>query len=81
LILAGVGRVWIEWFRPDQPRVPGTAISYSRIVAILMTIAGVIWLLIRYEVIRLPFISPGSPSYVVTESDTSQPEVQGSDAG
>jgi phosphatidylglycerol:prolipoprotein diacylglycerol transferase len=28
MILAGVGRFIIEWFRPDQPRVPGTDISY-----------------------------------------------------
>jgi phosphatidylglycerol:prolipoprotein diacylglycerol transferase len=78
LILAGVGRVWIEWFRPDQPRVPGTAISYSRIVAVLMTIAGVIWLLLRYEVIHLPFISPGSSSYAPSSSDSSQLEDQAS---
>jgi prolipoprotein diacylglyceryltransferase len=63
LILAGVGREIIEFFRPDQPRVPGTDISYSRIVAGLMIIAGVVWLLIRYEVIRLSFVSPGPESY------------------
>jgi phosphatidylglycerol:prolipoprotein diacylglycerol transferase len=76
LILAGVGRVWIEWFRPDQPRVPGTSISYSSIVAVVMTIAGVLWLLIRYEVIHLPFIGPGSSSYVLASSAASQPEDQ-----
>lgn len=76
LILAGVGRVWIEWFRPDQPRVPGTAISYSSIVAVVMTIAGVLWLLIRYEVIHLPFIAPGSSSYVLASSEASRPEDQ-----
>ena len=63
LILAGVGREIIEFFRPDQPRVPGTAISYTRIVAGLMTIVGVIWLLVRYEVIDLPFLSPGPATY------------------
>jgi prolipoprotein diacylglyceryltransferase len=79
LILAGVGRVWIEWFRPDQPRVPGTAISYSRIVAIVMTISGVVWLLMRYEVIHLPFISPGSSSYAVTSAESSGPEAETSE--
>jgi phosphatidylglycerol:prolipoprotein diacylglycerol transferase len=73
LILAGAGRVWLEWFRPDQPRVPGTAISYSRIAAALMTLAGVIWLLLRYDVIRLSFISPGSSSYEVRPREESQP--------
>jgi phosphatidylglycerol:prolipoprotein diacylglycerol transferase len=74
LILAGVGRVWIEWFRPDQPRIPGTAISYSSIVAVLMTIAGAIWLLVTYEVIRLPFLSPGPPSYALASSDGAESE-------
>jgi phosphatidylglycerol:prolipoprotein diacylglycerol transferase len=63
LVLAGVGREIIEFFRPDQPRVPGTDISYSRVVAGLMIIIGVVWLLIRYEVIRLSFVSPGPESY------------------
>lgn len=55
LVLAGIGRVLIETFRPDQPVVPGTALSYSRLVALLMALAGVILLLGRYQVIRLPF--------------------------
>jgi phosphatidylglycerol:prolipoprotein diacylglycerol transferase len=63
LILAGVGRVIIESFRPDQPRIPGTDFSYSRLIAILMAIGGVFWLLVRYEVIRLPFLSPGRETY------------------
>jgi len=65
LILAGVGRVLIESFRPDQPRVPGTDISYTRIVAILMTIVGTVSLLVKYEVLRLPFLSPGPASYAI----------------
>jgi phosphatidylglycerol:prolipoprotein diacylglycerol transferase len=72
VILEGVGRVWIENFRPDQPRVPGTDLSYTRIVAILMAVVGIVWLLIRYEVIRLPFLPVGSSSYVYApESDGS----------
>jgi phosphatidylglycerol:prolipoprotein diacylglycerol transferase len=74
LVLAGVGREVIEFFRPDQPRVPGTDISYTRIVAGLMIIAGVIWLLIRYQVIRLSFLSPGPESYAVAPPSTSQAE-------
>ncbi|MBG0787079.1 MAG: prolipoprotein diacylglyceryl transferase, partial [Anaerolineaceae bacterium] len=46
LILAGVGRNVIEFFRPDQPTFPGTAFSYSRFFAILMALAGVILVLI-----------------------------------
>lgn len=75
LILAGLGRQIIEFFRPDQPRVPGTDISWSRVVAALMMLAGVIVILVQYEVIRLPFLSPGSPEYsyvpVEASSETS----------
>jgi phosphatidylglycerol:prolipoprotein diacylglycerol transferase len=44
LVLAGVGRFLIEFFRPDQPRLPGTDLSYSRIISALMAVAGLIWL-------------------------------------
>jgi phosphatidylglycerol:prolipoprotein diacylglycerol transferase len=63
LILAGVGRQIIEFFRPDQPRLPGTDISYSRIVAALMILGGALILLIKYEIIRLPFLSAGRKKY------------------
>jgi hypothetical protein len=39
-----------------------------------MTLAGVIWLLIRYEVLRLPCISPGSFSCEVAPPETAQGE-------
>jgi phosphatidylglycerol:prolipoprotein diacylglycerol transferase len=55
LVLAGVGRVIIEFFRPDQPRITGTDISYSSFVAVLMAVAGVILLLVRYGYVRLKF--------------------------
>ena len=63
LILAGIGRVFIETFRPDQPLIPGTTLSYSRLIAGLMAFAGLFWLLIRYEIIKLSFISPGPDEY------------------
>jgi phosphatidylglycerol:prolipoprotein diacylglycerol transferase len=63
LILAGIGRQIIEFFRPDQPRLPGTDISYSRIVAALMIVAGALLLLIKYELLRLPFLRPGRKEY------------------
>jgi phosphatidylglycerol---prolipoprotein diacylglyceryl transferase len=46
LILHGVGRFLIEFFRPDQPRIPGTDISYSRVLALLFVLLGVMvtWL-------------------------------------
>jgi phosphatidylglycerol:prolipoprotein diacylglycerol transferase len=66
LILEGIGRQFIEFFRPDQPRWPGTDISYSRIVAAVMIVVGVIWLLIKYEIIKLPFLKPGPDEYQIS---------------
>lgn len=63
LVAAGVGRVWLEFFRPDQPRIPGTDLSYSRLIALIMALAGGLMLLIRYEKIRIGFISPGPENY------------------
>ncbi|MBS1248980.1 MAG: Prolipoprotein diacylglyceryl transferase [Chloroflexi bacterium] len=66
LILEGVGRELIEFFRPDQPRIPGTDISITRIAAGVMVIAGIITLLIQYEIIRLPFLGSGPDSYQIS---------------
>lgn len=49
LILAGVGRVWIEFFRPDQPKIEALGISYSALFAGLMAVAGALLLMIRYR--------------------------------
>jgi phosphatidylglycerol:prolipoprotein diacylglycerol transferase len=65
LILAGVGRNIIEFFRPDQPGFPGTGFSYSRLVAVLMVLAGVLIILIKYRVINLAFIPAGEDSYKI----------------
>lgn len=53
LILAGVGRVIIELFRPDQPKIGDTAISYSALVSALMAVAGIVLLLSRFGKIQL----------------------------
>ena len=63
LLAAGIGRVWLEFFRPDQPRIPGTDLSYSRLIALIMALVGGLMLLIRYEKIKIGFISPGPESY------------------
>jgi phosphatidylglycerol:prolipoprotein diacylglycerol transferase len=65
LILAGGGRFVLEWWRPDQPTIPGTAISYSRIVAGVLFISGVITLLVRYKKINIPWFNLGPDSYKV----------------
>jgi phosphatidylglycerol:prolipoprotein diacylglycerol transferase len=66
LILEGAGREIIEFFRPDQPLISGTAISYSRVAAGLMVIAGIIMLLDKYGVIQLPFENTAPSKYKIS---------------
>ena len=47
MILAGVGRALIESFRPDQPVLPGTTLSYSRLVSLLLALVGLVLILVR----------------------------------
>ena len=65
LIRAGVGRNIIEFFRPDQPTFPGTGFSYSRLVAIIMMLAGVVLILIKYKVLKISFIPAGRDEYKI----------------
>jgi phosphatidylglycerol:prolipoprotein diacylglycerol transferase len=79
MVLGGVGRFIIEWFRPDQPRIPGTDISYSRVVAGLIAVAGAIFLLVKYQVLRLAFLPPGPDAYTLAPpesapADSKQPK-------
>jgi phosphatidylglycerol:prolipoprotein diacylglycerol transferase len=66
LTLSGLGRIFIEFFRPDQPRIPGTDISFTTVVAILMLVAGLLLLLDKLEVIRIPLIPKGPDEYQVS---------------
>jgi len=65
LLAAGVGRVIIEFFRPDQPKIPGLGISYSSIFAAVMAIAGAILLMARYKAINLSFAENWEEDYQV----------------
>ncbi len=67
LVLAGLGRVIIEFFRPDQPKIPGLGISYSSIFAALMTITGIVLLMARYKAINLRFAENWEEEYRVGE--------------
>jgi prolipoprotein diacylglyceryltransferase len=67
LVISGVGRVIIEAFRPDQPRIPGTDLSYSRLVAGLMALSGVLLLLVRYGYLRLKFAENWEKEYHISE--------------
>jgi len=48
LILAGLARAFIEFFRPDQPRIGDSFVSYTMLISLLMAVAGVVMLLVRY---------------------------------
>lgn len=63
LVWAGLGRFWVEIFRPDQPRIPGTDLSYSRLIAGLMAVAGMLYVLARYGKIKLSFVSTKPEKY------------------
>ena len=65
LFLAGLGRNVIEFFRPDQPGFPGTNFSYSRLVAILMMIAGILFILIKYGIVKIKAIPAGRDAYII----------------
>lgn len=53
LMLAGLSRTFIEFFRPDQARIGETFITYTMTVSFLMAMAGLVMLLIRYGKIQL----------------------------
>jgi phosphatidylglycerol:prolipoprotein diacylglycerol transferase len=76
LILEGAGRFLIEFFRPDQPRVPGTDISITRVVTALMVLAGTLLLLVKYERVRVPFLSPGEENYSLAPTTVAAEETQ-----
>lgn len=86
LLLAGIGRVWIEFFRPDQPKIESLGISYSSIAAALMAIAGAVMLMIRFRAINPTFAEdweeeyqlstqPGKPVEEIEEDDVDEDEI------
>jgi phosphatidylglycerol:prolipoprotein diacylglycerol transferase len=68
LVLAGIGRVIIEFFRPDQPKIEGLGITYTSIFAALMVIAGIILLLARYKVINPKLTENWEDAYKIGET-------------
>ena len=79
LVLAGVGRVIIEFFRPDQPKIPSLGISYSSIFAALMAIAGAILLMARYQAINLKFAEDWEEEYQIAGSTLSEETAEEAD--
>lgn len=73
LFLAGLGRFFIEFFRPDQPKIGGLGFSYSALFAALMMIGGAVMLLVRYQKIHLKFAENWEETYQVDETSPQQP--------
>jgi phosphatidylglycerol---prolipoprotein diacylglyceryl transferase len=65
LVGAGLARSFIELFRPDQPGIPGTIITYSMIVSLLMALIGIIFLLVRYRKLNLAFAENWEEEYKI----------------
>lgn len=74
LMLAGLGRVWIEFFRPDQPKIGDTLISYSMVAAALMAVTGAIMLMVRYKAINAAFAEDWEEEYQITGQEKAQEE-------
>lgn len=55
LVLAGAGRVLMEFFRIDQPRIFDGLLSTSQLVSALMALAGLLLLMARNGTISLPW--------------------------
>jgi phosphatidylglycerol:prolipoprotein diacylglycerol transferase len=67
LVLAGIIRAFIELFRPDQPLIPGTAVTYTMAFSLLMAIAGAVMLLVRYGKLQFAFAENWEDDYKVLQ--------------
>ena len=65
LVLAGLARAFIEFFRPDQPRIGDSFVTYTMLVSVLMAIAGVIMLLVRFGRLQLAFAEGWEEKYQI----------------
>ena len=74
LMFAGIGRVWIEYFRPDQPKIEGLDVSYTAIVAGLMAVFGAVLLMVRYKAINLGIAENWEEEYQIAGQEKPQEE-------
>jgi phosphatidylglycerol---prolipoprotein diacylglyceryl transferase len=70
LICAGFIRVFIEFFRPDQPRIGDSFVSYTMVVAFLMGVAGVILFLARNGKLQIPALENWEETYQVKKVES-----------
>ncbi len=65
LVFAGLARAFIELFRPDQPRIGDSFVTYSMFVSLLMAVAGVVMLLVRYGKLELALAEGWEEDYQI----------------
>ena len=65
LISAGLIRTLIEFFRPDQPLIGNSFVTYSMLVSFLMAVAGVVLWMIRYGKIQTAFAEGWEDEYQI----------------
>jgi phosphatidylglycerol:prolipoprotein diacylglycerol transferase len=76
LIAAGVGRTWIElFFRPDQPKIGNSIISYSAVASALMAIVGAIMLMARYKAINIQAAENWEEEYKISTQQV-EPQIE-----
>src|SRR5258706_1503208 len=72
LILAGLSRTFIEFFRPDQPRIGDSFVSYTMLIAFLMAVTGAVMLLARYGKLQLAAAEGWEEEYQVKKVEQKQ---------
>jgi len=74
LIAAGLGRTWIElFFRPDQPKIGNSIISYSAVVSALMAIVGALMLMARYKALNIQAAENWEEEYKISTQQLPAP--------
>jgi|SRR3990172_684735 len=69
LLLAGLSRTFIEFFRPDQPRIGETFISYTMLVSFVMAVVGLVMLLARYGKLDLAQAEGWEQEYQIKKTE------------
>ncbi|MBI3161685.1 MAG: prolipoprotein diacylglyceryl transferase [Chloroflexi bacterium] len=76
LLSAGLARAFIEFFRPDQPRIGDSFMTYSMLVSLLMAVAGAVMLLVRYGKLQFAFAEGWEDDYQIAPKQTEQPRAK-----
>jgi phosphatidylglycerol:prolipoprotein diacylglycerol transferase len=56
LFFAGFGRFWLEFLRPDQPRIGEFWMSYTQVATLIMVICGAVLFAERMGWLKIPAI-------------------------